>query len=411
MESFSSNLCKVIQTTVKFDSDEFKRAGQALTDMEYLFADMQSFYDSFLNCLNNQNESQPISASVNIVQNLIYQLDVYILTGIDAKLAGAAGPLGIVFGENVKIVIETIASQFTEEITIVKTSLETLTENFITLIESGSEITSESLSSDLNATAITDMITAFKDITVTSTQMSVIITGLVKITSTLDTVTTAVGIAENNATGTITKANYELDISIQASRKIFTKNILRYESEINDAFGEFFALSSLLFTGDADIQESRGKVDEFVIEINGIFDSISERFVEIFTVNLSAVQAQIQSIKESVAASAQMVTDYLSESVAMNSGSFTKCFGPSSKNSVVAQQLIKTLGMNATSCIAAQVNVSLQAQSLMTFIVEDVVLNVKGAADKLCGCSVKGGKKDNEKTKKCIKKVCLIILD
>lgn len=409
--SFASGLCKVIQTTVKFDSDEFKKAGQALTDMEYLFADMQGFYNSYLNCLNNQSESQTALASVNNIQNLIYQLEVYILTGIDLKLGGASDALGAVFGENVKTVIQTIASQYTDEFSTVRESLETLTENFMTIIESGSEITAETIASDLNATALNDMITAFKDITVTSSQMSVIIVGFVKITATLDTVTTSVDIVEGNSTAMITKANYELDISIQASRKIFTKNVLTYQGEIDDSFAEFYALSSMLFTGDADIQEARGKVDVFVSAINGVFESISEKFVAIFTENLSAMQSQIQTMKDSMTESTNMVTDYLSEAVAMNSASFVKCFGPSTNNSVIALQLVQTLGMNSSACITAQQNVSLQAQSLMTFIIEDVVLNVRGAADKLCGCSVKGGKKDNDITKKCIKKVRKNIFD
>lgn len=395
----------MVKTTLKFDSEEYVKAGNALTDIEYLFDDVQGFYSSFLFCLNEQNETQSADTSVRNIENLIYQLEIYIITGFDEKLGGAADTLGAVFGENVKSVITLISAQYTEEFTVIKESLETLRDNFQVILESGSEVTAESLSSDLNATALTDMIIAFKNVAFTSTQTATIVIGFIKITATLDTASTSIQTIQSISTEMITKANYELDISIQASRKLFTKNMMTYQSSVSDAFGEFIALSSMLFTGDQDIQDARGKVDVFVIEINGVFEEISDMFVTIFKDNLSQMAMQIQMLKDSVATSTKEVTDFLAETVATNSASFVKCFGPSSNNSVIAMQLIQTLGINSSQCISSQTNVSLQAQSLMSFIVEDVVLNVKGAADQLCGCSVKGGKKDLEKSKDCIKEV------
>lgn len=405
VSQFTPNLCKLVKTTLKSNRDDYVRAGNSLTDIEYLFQDVQTFYGSFLNCLNEQNETVNAATSIRNIENLIYQLDIYILTGIDSKLAESADSLGVVFGESVKTVITTISSQFSEEFNIIKTSLETLKEDFQVIVDSGSEITTSSVSSDLNITALTTMITAFKDASVSSLQMSTVISGFIAITTTLDTITTSISTVESISQEMVTKSSYDLDITIQASRKLLTTSMLLYQNDVSDSFGEFFKVSSSLFTADVDIQASRVKVDAFVISLNDNFESISDKFVTTFTDYLTTMSMQVQTLKDTVSTSTQQVTDFLAESIASNSGSFIKCLGPSTNNAVAALELIHGLGQNSSECISAQTNVSLNAQSLMSFVTEDVVLNARGIADKLCGCSVKGGKKDREISKKCINKV------
>lgn len=405
VSQFTPNLCKLVKTTLKSNRDDYVKAGNSLTDIEYLFQDVQSFYGSFLSCLNEQNETVTAVTSIRNIENLIYQLDIYILTGIETKLTQSAESLGVVFGESVKTVITKISSQLTEEFTIIKTSLETLRDNFQVVVDSGSEITTTSVSSDLNITALTDMITAFLDVSVSSLQMSTVISGFIAITTTLDTISTSIATVQTISQDMITKSSYDLDITIQASRKLLTTSVLLYQNDISDSFGEFFKISSSLFTADVDIQASRVKIDAFVVALNEQFESISSTFVTSFTENLSTMSMLIQTLKESVTTSTKQVTDFLAESIASNSGSFIKCLGPSTMNAVLALELIHGLGQNTSECIVAQTNVSLNAQSLMSFVAEDVVLNSRGIADKLCGCSVKGGKKDRDVSKKCIEKV------
>jgi hypothetical protein len=74
-------------------------------------------------------------------------------------------------------------------------------------------------------------------------------------------------------------------------------------------------------------------------------------------------------------------------------------------NSKAAKALIEVLGSDSSNCIYQQTNTSLTAQSLLTFISEDTVLNVKTQADRLCACAVKGDKKTEEKSKRCLKRV------
>lgn len=409
IEQFASSQCQLVKTLLKFNTDNYISAGNAMTDVEFMIQDLQAFYSSFLTCLNNQNESSTTAASMQNIANLIYQLDTYVFTGL-TKLTASATVLGAVFGEKVPPVITALSEQFTKELEIVKKSLETLMANFKAIIEAGNDITVESLAVDISTTAITDMITAFKDITVSSQQMSFIINGFIKITTILDTVQSSVEVVKTNSTGTIKKAEYELEIISQASKTAFTKNILTQITSVSDAFAEFNLLASNLFTGDADATEFRGIVDSFVIEIKAVFEKASDSFTTIINASLKTMEEQIITLRKTVEESTTLVKSFLAEAVLMSSGNFIKCLGPDSNNSVVALQLIQALGMNSSSCITVQQNVSMKAQSLMTFIVEDVVLNVGGAADKLCGCSVGGGKKNVDKSKTCIKKVNFIEL-
>jgi hypothetical protein len=71
----------------------------------------------------------------------------------------------------------------------------------------------------------------------------------------------------------------------------------------------------------------------------------------------------------------------------------------------MAMSLVEALGTNSSLCIAQQTNSSLIAQSLMTFVAEDVVLNLNGSSDRLCGCAVKGDKKVEMRSKRCFQRV------
>lgn len=405
IQQFTPNLCTLVKTTLKSNRDDFQAAGNSLTDIQYLFEDIQVFYGSFLSCMNEQKETSSAKSIISELNNLIYQLDVHIITVITTKLAESVNSIGLVFGDNVKGVITKIGENYEKEFRIIKESLETLVTNFQAVIDSGAEVSATTIATDIDLTVLDTMITAFKDISITSMQISVVMKGFVVIATTLDKATTSVKATETLSIETVRKSTYELDISIQAARTKFTKNILSSQADVSDAFGEFFTLSSSLFTADADIQASRAKIDLFMININDALEVSSDAFVKIFTEALTTFTTEIGLLKETVSSSTSKVTDFLADSVKTNSASFITCLAENSDNAKLALSLVKDLGTSSSQCIALQTNVSLEAASLMTFIVEDVVLNVEGSADKLCGCSVKGGVKEIEKTKSCIKVV------
>lgn len=401
-DQVKTDICKVVKTTLKFDSPKYIAATNVLTDIEYTFQAMSGFYSNFLNCLNDQNETTNGVTTIRNLETLEYQLNVYVLTGIESKFTQAAEVLGEVFGERTKNVLSQIAINFASEFQIVKDSVRTLRDSFELAYEGGNAVSVDGINALLGDSTFFDLINAFKDIEITTKQCSSIVFNFVSVTTTLEKVTNSIATSQAAAAQMITKGDYNLDIAVQASKKLFASKTLSLQNDCEDAFSEFQIIGAQQFSGDEEVFGYRSIAENFVIEIKSSFDESSEQFQKFFTERLSETSKDISNLKDTVAGCSSQVTDYIAESVAENSGAFSKCL---ETNSQGATLLIEALGMNSSLCIAQQTNTSLTAQSLLSFISEDTVLNVKTQADRLCACSVKGDKKTEEKSKRCLKRV------
>jgi hypothetical protein len=114
----------------------------------------------------------------------------------------------------------------------------------------------------------------------------------------------------------------------------------------------------------------------------------------------------IQDAQITLANNAEDLINFLAQLIIDYSGSsFKNCFKQSGDVRRHAVKLIEKMHFDFTACSNSERTLVNQAESLLTFIVEDVTLNMQGAADKLCECSVKGGKKVQEQTSECIMKV------
>lgn len=373
--------------------------------MEYVFADINGFYYNFLNCLNDQNETTTAVTTIRNLEILMYQLEIYVITGIEQKLSSSADVLGQVFGEKTRQVIETISTTYQEQFSKIKDNIETIRDNFKAIADSGSEITLESINATISQSAFTDMITSFETIETTSKQAAEVFGSFVVVTAALDRVTSTVQATKANAAAKISKSDYTLDITIQASKKMFSNKTLKLEADLEESFSKFYEVAALQFTGDFEVQESRTIVEELVQQVTTEFDLTVKRFNSIFSESFTDFTRQITLLRESVSSSTKQLTDYLAEAVSENSGSYSKCFAADSSNSKKAASLVEALGQSSALCIAQQTNVSLISQSLMSFIAEDVVLDLNGTADRLCGCAVKGDKAVEARSKRCFRRV------
>lgn len=210
-QKFTPNICTIVKTSHKFSKESFVTVANDLTDVSYLFEDVDAFYSSFQNCLNEQKVNQTARTSVRNIDNLIYQLDVYVLTGLDKKLASSGEDFGMCFGQQTQDVVTLISVNLIKEFNIVRGCLSTLRDNFQAIDDSDSEFISDA---DIDTTALIDLVTAFKDIAVTQQQIDTLMTGLVASTTTLNTVITSVQNTQMVQVQRITKASYELDISV-----------------------------------------------------------------------------------------------------------------------------------------------------------------------------------------------------
>lgn len=114
----------------------------------------------------------------------------------------------------------------------------------------------------------------------------------------------------------------------------------------------------------------------------------------------------IEDARITIANNAEDLINYLAQLIIDYSGSsFKNCFKQSGDVRRQALGLMEKMHSDFTACLNSERTLVNQVESLLTFIVEDVTLNMQGASDKLCECSVKGGKKVQEQTSECIMKV------
>lgn len=399
-------LCSTKRTLLNFQRDDYVAAAQALADMEYFYKNVDLFFDDFLDCLNGQNATNTTGdTTIRLLTNIKYTLDFYLITAADTRLTVSADPLGAVFGDQFKSVIADTSAGYSENFGLMSAAIQSGMDSFQSSLDGAPTpiLTDDNYGSEANATFWNILSTSVKNINVILQQKYVVMLAAKTVIETSDAVQTSIKTIAAMVSENITQAAYEQDIANEAAKKMCFESTQTSTDELAAAFENFTVINAAQFSGDKDILEARGKVETFITAITAEFTSIETMFTTTATETQVKVQEVVAGLMTQVSTSVQAIVDYIAETTAISGGSLVSCMDEENLN--LLQSTISTLGMNATTCISIQSNVTLRAQSLMAFIVEDVVLNQMGVADKLCGYSVKGGKKDVEITKKCIKKV------
>lgn len=380
-------------------------AANALTDLGYIYADIDGFYSNFLNCLNDQNDTVTAITTVQNIQVLLYQLETYVITGIEQKLDSSAGVLGRVFGDKTREIIEQISITSRTEFAEIRDDLTNIRDNFKAISDSGAEVTAESINATVSSEAFTKMLESFSKIETVTTQATEVFGNFAAVTETLETVTASVQTTKSGAAAIVGRTEYALDITVQSSKKMFSNNTLKLQADMEESFSKFYEAAAMQFTGDVEVQEARRRVEILVSEITSVFDSNGQRFNLIVSENFKEFSAHIKSLKEGMTRKTKQVTDFLAEAVADNSGSYSKCLAKDGNNSKMATALIENLGKTSSLCVAQQINTTMVAQFMTTYVSQDVVLNFNGTSDRLCSCAVKGDKKVQDKSKRCMLRV------
>ncbi|CRL05167.1 CLUMA_CG018470, isoform A [Clunio marinus] len=400
IDQLKPNLCTIGKTLLIFDYEDYVDAAKAITDVEYLFEDVQLFFGSSLNCFNVQSSETTIQTSGRNIDNLIYQLDIYISTGFN-KLYQSGKVLGRVYDETVSLHIERISSSFSSEFETVKESLKILRDNILESLLSDSVLTPGSLAANINDTALTDLITAFKDLQVSTQQLSTVVAGLKFLTITLDIVSSSISYMRDKQNEAIQAATYDLDITTQAAIRLFNKNTVDYQDLTSKGFDTFLSFSTLSLQNDSDIQSNHLKVENFVINIYELLERNSVEFTETLNRHFNDLSQEIRNVGKTLKTVTRRISDLMVEVLAANSGTFNKCFAETHENALLAHKALQVFGKNITECIKVETNMSLKAESLISFIVEDIVLNIQGASDQLCACT----RNDVVSTKECIESI------
>lgn len=411
MQNIPSKIDQILKVSVKFQSEEFQVASQSLTDLRHFYSGFTSFLQQYSQFLNDQSTGNPLK----ILSLLIYNAQL-MESAIKQIETSTPKNFASVFGSNVEKILILIIAKYSEHITNMRVALEIFRENFKSILESDtSDITMETLDAELDEQAITDTLIAFQEITVASKQMISIITGMTQITQALDGTSAALAKARDSTLSSISLMTFTLNIEIQSARFMFSDQVRSNIQTIVESFGNYSKTSLQVFanttapdflnfvqTQQMTIDDFGTKMGELLVRTQGEFSKrLQDYYAELYQI--------IQHVQATLAINVQELSNYLAKLVIENNGaSFKNCFTSSNGDDDVRLQAIAMIQQMQTdfiACVTTERTLSQQLQGLLTFIVQDVTLNIQGAADRLCGCSVKGGKKVLDETKKCIQKV------
>jgi uncharacterized protein with PIN domain len=336
------------------------------------------------------------------------------LEAASTQVATAAVNIGGVFGETTKNAIDTVMVKIAELTTQIRESLEILRDNFISIIENGTPVTIEVLDEELDAEAMATFLSSLQEINISARQMVSMCSNLATITKTLDKVTTTVQASYESTKSTISSLTFTMNIEAQSARSQFSQSSKNSMVQIFNTFKSFSEASLKVF-GESSIDiieffnDQQGAIDEFSASMDGMFAKIQEQFSTAVREYYGAIYESIAKTQIEVEEQSNEVKEFTAQLIVENGGqSFKDCFANADIQSQAAE-IIKIQQSSFVSCVNVERSTAASAASIMAFRLEDIVLNMEGAADSLCACSVKGGKKVNERTKECIEDVSVFI--
>lgn len=220
------------------------------------------------------------------------------------------------------------------------------------------------------------------------------------------TISKASNVAVAYAKYGVSTAQFWTKVYDNAAKNAATKATTVNSNAVKNGMAYYQKLLSATFTTDAIVapfvSEESAKIDAY---INGIAMSMTEAQAT-FSVSMETYKTEFKNSVEVINFSVQSFSDQISAYMAMimaeNSGTFSKC---AKQYQRTAAYLVYAVGADAATCVNDEITLSYETQSEMSFKLQDVSLNSAGAVDEMCGCTIKGGKKVNKKSLKCIQKV------
>lgn len=407
VQNLPPKIAQILKVMTKFKSKEFDEATGSLTDLQHFYNGLQAFLHQYLNFLNEPPSSNPF----NMFSLLIY--NAQLMESATLQISSASTTFAAVFGINMRNAMRLILSKYSEVITVIRASLEIIKSNFESIVDADTAITVEDLEAELDSQAISDMITAFQEIAIASKQMLLITTGISEITKSLDDITTfAITSSAEKAKASMSSFAFIFNMEVQSARIKFSDEIKGNIQAILRTFGDYSQASLEVFSNTTTpnfldfMQNQQNKIHDFTSQVTDFLSSIQDEFSKQLLDYYNLMYQSIKDTKMLMAEHAEDLKNYLAQVIVDHSGSsFKNCFNTNSDMQRQAMALMETMQLDFTACAVSERTLASQVESLLTFIVEDITLNLQGAADKLCECSVKGGKKVQEKTMECIMKV------
>jgi hypothetical protein len=408
MQSIPLKINRILKVIVQFSGsgEEFKLLAGSLSDLRHFFNGLISFLQQYSQFISDPPTANPLK----VLHLLIY--NAQIMESATAQIKSSSENFSKVFGGNIKVVMEKIIETFTTHIKNVRTALETLNTSFESILKLESDITLESVESELQETSISETIAAFKEISIASKQLSFVFSGLIELTQTLEGATSKVSDTLDTVKSKLSLITFTLNVEIQSAKSIFRSVIGSNVQGIIEAFGNYSQTSLQVFANTTSkefhtfLQDTQRTIDEYSSKSSEMLTKTQIDMLKKLQEYYTEMYKTAQSVQEKSLSEAQTVTNFIAQLVIKNSGSsFNKCFASNTGVQKLVAGLLPSIENEFKMCMVAERMITLKVQELMSFIVEDVTLNIQGMVNQLCKCSVPGGKKNQDKSMECIKKV------
>lgn len=389
----------MLLVTEQSKSETLIEAGKGISSLQYYMVVIQKFYLKL-----STAAFDTASESSTLMTNLLNDIDFILFA--HESVRETSNQLGAAFGEEIRSFMEKTLSSFEESSLKLKETLTMLAESIQALEDSGVEITTTNIVSDVDITIITNYTQTVTIVFDTIQQIQTVQSGILVNVQSLEGVTKASNVAVAYAKYGVSTAQYWTKVYDTASKTAATKATTDNSNAVKTGMTYYQTLLSTTFTTDAivapAIAEESAKIDAY---INGIAKSMTEAEAS-FSVSMETYKTEFKNSVNVINFSVQSFSDQISAYMAMimaeNSGTFSKCANQYQRT---ASYLVYAVGADASKCVNDEITLSYETQSEMTFKLQDVALNSAGAVDEMCGCTIKGGKKVNKKSLKCIQKV------
>lgn len=402
----TAKLCVVTKTILKFSIPDFVSGSQALSNLVYNLRDVESFYSNFLNCLNDQAATATAGMTIRNIQYLIYQIQTYVIPGAD-NIKSNAEAIGLVFGSDNTEVFETFADSHSRNFGTMVDHLKVVAADFQVAVDSGIEITLSNFKSYVNTTVLQQITSIFRDLTQAAKNLDTVVSGFTTVTVQIESVSADMQANAATTTDAYSQAIRTFSLTVNNAKKRFTTRTDVNIMSVVVSLADFENVLSNTFLDDSDMRDQRDLTREYFTNISAVFFSDNSFFQKTLLDFESNFTTLVTNARIENDANFAKLTAEVVELTAKSRGSASKCFSKTADGPMKIAQVMKYYRDASVACIQNQINVTIQSQTLKTFINEDVVLNWMGAADELCGCVVKGDKNVNQESKDCVENVSI----
>lgn len=391
-----------MKTLLKFEMEGCKDATKALTDLVYNLRDIEHFYVDFLTYLNDQKTTVTAGTTVRNLNHLIFQIQTYVLPGID-NIKDTAHAIGHFFGHPNTHVFETFAETSERGFRKMAKQLKKLSHDFHK-VEHHLEITKLNLLSVVDTEVLDKIIIIARDLTQNNLNLDTVVAGFTVVTETIETASDSMYKFQADTIDAYSQELRTFSLTVTNSKKRFTArtdiNIMSIVVSLAD-FETVLANAKTLI-GSRRLGDHRDIVREYYTNISAVLFADNTYYQTMLSEYEEKLSKEIYEARKDNDKDFEEFLEDVVNMAAKSRGSAARCFSPDSPGMTEIEQIMTYYRESALKCIEGQINVTIQSQTLKTFINEDVVLNWMGAADELCGCIKQGDKQVSDETKHCV---------